>query len=303
MSENYLDLNNLFFEKKPLLGKVIVVTGASSGLGKAITLGLISSGAKVALIDISEKTTSFAEKINSDEEKEVALPIICSVTDEAQLEKAYSDITKRFSQIDGLINCAGIARLGAIDSLLPKDIKFSNEININGYFLNALFASKQMIKQKSGSIINISSASARGASENSSLYGVAKEAQCMMTRSWALDLGKYNIRVNAVLAGDLFGNEEIGVLSGIWNKEYFEKKAIDKGLISKTDSRLEKDVLDPEIRQLVINHYVKRTALAKEIEYKDVLSLIIFLLLDELSGKVTGESIAVTSGNPTVFSK
>ena len=187
--------------------------------------------------------------------------------------------------------------------LTEKDVKLSNDININGYFLNTNIASKKMIELgKKGAIINISSASARGASKGSSLYGVAKEAQCSMVRSFALDLGENGIRVNALLLGDLFGDEELGISSAIWNKTYFEKKAIDKGLIQKDDPRLQEEKLNSEVRAMVVNHYVSRTALQKQIIYQDVINQII-LLNSDLCSKITGESISITSGNPSAFSR
>ena len=201
-----------------------------------------------------------------------------------------------------MVNCAGLARLGNISELTEKDIKLSNSVNIDGYFLNASIASKQMIAKGGGSIINISSASARGASESSSLYGVAKEAQCMMTREWAMDLGKYGIRVNALLCGDLFGNEELGINSGIWNQSYFEKKAISKELVKEDDSRLGGEKLNPEIRKLVVDYYTKRTALGKEVTYGDIVTTII-LLCSDLCRNISGESIALTSANPSAFSR
>jgi NAD(P)-dependent dehydrogenase (short-subunit alcohol dehydrogenase family) len=205
--------------------------------------------------------------------------------------------------VSGLVNCAGIAKLGTIDSLSEKDIKSVTDVNINGYFLNASIASKKMIKTSSnGTIVNISSAAARGASKDSSLYGVTKDAQCMMTRSWALDLGEKGIRVNAILCGDLYGDEEKGILSEIWSQKYFEQKAIDKKLVKASDPRLGQKTLNKEIRALVIKYYINRTALAKEVTYKDAVTMVI-LLSSELTSKITGESIAVTSGQPTAFSR
>jgi 3-oxoacyl-[acyl-carrier protein] reductase len=298
---NFLNLNSLF--KDLLKDKVIVITGAGSGLGKAISLALPFTGAKIGLLDINKGAIGeIAEKINA-EMPETAFVMSASVTSEKELEKTYNELFSKYKRLDGLINAAGIARLGAIDSLEARDIKLANEINITGYFLNANFASKLMIQsKKKGSIINISSASARGASKGSSLYGVAKEAQCMMAREWALDLGEKGIRVNALLLGDLFGNEELGISSSIWDKEYFEKKAIDKGLVEESDPRLKEEKLNKEIRELVVKHYVGRTALKKEINYADVLNQII-LLNSDFCNKITGESISVSSGNPSAFSR
>ncbi|MBT4191847.1 MAG: SDR family oxidoreductase [Candidatus Diapherotrites archaeon] len=295
--DNILQLNPIL--ENLLKDKVIMVTGAGSGLGKALSIGLAFAGAKIGLVDINEEAiNTLASELNK--ENEIALPLKASVTNAIELEKAYSELVNKFTKIDGLINCAGIARLGTIDSLSEKDIKLANDVNMNGYFLNANIASKKM--QEGGNIINISSAAARGASKGSSLYGVAKEAQCMMTRSWACDLGEKGIRVNAILCGDLYGDEEKGILSAIWSQTYFEKKAVDKKLVDASDSRLGGETLNPEIRALVVKHYLERTALAKEVTYNDIATMVI-LLSSELTSKITGESIAVTSGQPTAFAR
>ena len=295
--QNTLKLNTAV--ENILKDKVIVVTGAGSGLGKAICLGLPYSGAKLGLIDINEdnllETASEVSKLGGE-----CFVMHASVTDEAVLETKYGELVKKFGKIDGLINVAGIAKLGGIDKLDSNTIKLSNDVNINGYYLNAAIASKNM--NDNGSIINISSNSARGVSKNSSLYSVAKEAQCAMVRSWAMDLGERGINANALLLGDLFGNKKLGIHSGIWNQKYFEDKAVNKGLVNKNNARLGKDKLNDEIRELVINHYVGRTALKKQLKYRDVVHQIIFLM-SSLGEKITGESITITSGNPGSFSR
>lgn len=300
MKENFLGIDTRFLGA--LEGKTVMITGAGSGLGKAIALGLPFAGAKVGVLDLNATAVkATADRINEEYEKK-AFPLVASVTDFAQLAKAYEELSKNTGGIDVLVNCAGIAKLGPINELNEKDIKMSNDVNVNGYFLNAAIAAKYFITKKSGVIVNISSASARGASENSSLYGMAKEAQCMMTRSWALDLGKHGIRVNTILAGDLYGDEKLGISSGIWNQQYFEKKAIDKWLISAGDKRIGEKQLNPQIRAMVIEHYAKRTALGEQITYKDIVEAIIYLS-SPLSSKITGESIAITAGNSSAFGK
>ncbi|MBT4596550.1 MAG: SDR family NAD(P)-dependent oxidoreductase, partial [Candidatus Diapherotrites archaeon] len=162
--DNILQLNPIL--ENLLKDKVIMVTGAGSGLGKALSIGLAFAGAKIGLVDINEEAiNTLASELNK--ENEIALPLKASVTNAIELEKAYSELVNKFTKIDGLINCAGIARLGTIDSLSEKDIKLANDVNMNGYFLNANIASKKM--QEGGNIINISSAAARGASKGSSL--------------------------------------------------------------------------------------------------------------------------------------
>ncbi len=295
--ENILKLNPAV--ENILKDKVIVVTGAGSGLGKAICLGLPYGGVKLGLIDIDESSLNETAQIISQAGGECFI-IHASVTDEKALTEKYEELVKKFGKIDGLINVAGIAKLGGIEELSPQTIKLSNDVNINGYYLNASIASKNM--NDNGSIINISSNSARGVSKDSSLYSVAKEAQCAMVRSWAMDLGERGINVNALLLGDLFGNEELGIFSKIWNQKYFEEKAISKGLVKKDDPRIGGEKVNEEIRELVINYYVGRTALKKQLKYRDIVHQIVFLM-SPLGEKITGESITITSGNPTSFSR
>jgi NAD(P)-dependent dehydrogenase (short-subunit alcohol dehydrogenase family) len=297
--KNLLQINPVF--ENILKDKVIVVSGCGSGLGKAISLGLIFTGAKIGLLDINKdaikKLKKEIEQIGGE-----SFEMHASVVDENKLQEVYFKIKEKYGKIDALINNAGIARLGKISELQKEDIEIANSININGYFFNAKIASKYMIENQRGSIINIASVSARSASINSSLYSVAKEAQCAMARSWALDLGPEGIRVNALLLGDLFGDEKLGIHSAIWNKEYFQTKAISKGLISSNDVRLSEKELNNEIRQKVIDYYKNRCALKKSITYTDVLHQIIFLISD-LGEKITGESISLSAGNPVAFSK
>ena len=141
--------------------KVVVVTLAGSGFGQAIALGFTFAGAKIGVLDINEQAViEVVKKINS-EFPNSAFGMVASVTDETKLEEVYAGLEKKLGSVDILVNCAGVAKLGTIDSITPKDIKFSTDVNINGYFLNAMIASKYMIKKKSGCILNVSSASAR----------------------------------------------------------------------------------------------------------------------------------------------
>ncbi len=290
--------------KPPLEGLVAVVTGAGSGIGKAIAIGLPFAGAKVFVLDIDEKhASSTVEWINNNYSSDTAYLMIASVTDPDTLSSKYKELFDQHQRLDILVNCAGIARLESIDKLSAEDISLAIDVNIKGYFYNANLASQYMIKAGNcGSILNISSASARVVSANSSLYGVTKESECMMAREWAADLGRYGIRVNTILAGDLFGDPELGIESALWNRDYFNHKAVLKGLVRSDDKRLKEKSLHPEIRQIVIEHYQKRTVLEKQLHYRDIIHEIIYLCSTQ-GEHITGESIAITSGNPSAMSR
>jgi len=121
-------------------------------------------------------------------------------------------------------------------------------------------------------------------------------------RSWALELGVHNITAFALLPGDLFGEPELGILSNIWNQKYFETKAVDKKLVQKKDPRLGGPELDPEVRQMVIDHYVNRTALKQRLYYKDVVNPLLYYV-SPVARFSTGESIPITGGNPAVMGR
>lgn len=290
--------------KPPLEDHVAVVTGAGSGIGKAIAIGLPFAGAKVFVLDIDEKrASSTVEWINDNFISDTAYLMVSSVTNPDTLRVKYKELFDLHQRLDILVNCAGIARLESIDKLSAEDISLAIDVNIKGYFYNANIASQYMIKAGNcGSIINISSASARVVSANSSLYGVTKESECMMAREWAADLGRYGIRVNTILAGDLFGDPELGIESALWNKDYFNHKAVIKGLVRSDDKRLKEKSLHPEIRRIVIEHYQKRTVLGKQLGYRDIIHEIIYLSSTQ-GEHITGESIAITSGNPSAMSR
>ena len=138
MYKNFLHLNDHF--KDLLKGKVVVVTGAGSGFGEAIALGFTFAGARIGVLDVnSDAVKMVVERINS-EFPDCAFPMVASVTDPVALERVYLELEKKFDSVDILVNCAGVAKLGLISALSPKDIAFSNDVNINGYFFNAMIA-------------------------------------------------------------------------------------------------------------------------------------------------------------------
>ena len=262
-----------------LQDRIAVVTGAGSGLGKSIAIGLVRAGAMVALADIDEKA---ALKTQQDIQNQIPAShtavIKCNVTDPASVEAGFTKIIAQLGGLDILVNAAGIAPAGALVDMPVDKWRFANEVNLTGYFLMAKYAAKLMIAQDmGGNIINLSSKSGLQASKNNTPYNAAKAAQIHMARGWAMEMGQYGIRVNSVCPGNVFEG------SKIWNPEYIKICAKKYGI--KPDE--------------VIPYYVSKTILNKEIKGSDVSDAIVFLASDK-SRMITGQTIVVDGGQVMV---
>ena len=187
-------INDLFSLKE----KIAIVTGASRGLGKAIAIGLAKAGANVVVTDIlnTSETVSEIKKLNR---KSLGLKI--DVSNKSDVEAMVKDVLEKFGNIDILVNNAGILRTGNAEVLDKKDWDKVIEVNLTGQFLCAQAVGRLMIKQKSGSIINIASIAGLGGYASSVPYSASKAGVILMTKTLAVEWGKYNVRVNAICPG------------------------------------------------------------------------------------------------------
>jgi len=288
-------------EVKPALeDKVVLITGAGSGMGKATAIGLPFAGAKVVVLDFDEPSAKeTVRRVREFYPEDSAYLSVTDVTKPEVLEAAYRKIIDHYGRLDVLVNCAGTAAPGRIHQVDVGRMLFANRLNIDGYELNGHYASKAMVELGiQGVLINISSASARiDSSKGSSVYNTAKEAQCRMVRAWAQDLGEYGIRANALLPGDLFGQPELDIYSGVWNDTYYRSKTEKPDVpVSSDDPRLKQDPLPNEVKEEIQQPYIARVALGKRLTYGDVVNELIKVCLPGCV--LTGESIPVTNGNP-----
>jgi citronellol/citronellal dehydrogenase len=189
--------------------KVAIVTGASRGIGKAIAIGLALKGVRVVLAARSEITKPEGlEGTIHETAKEIqelggkALPVKCDVTDEASVVAMVKTTEATFGQVDILVNNAGVAFFHPIAETPLKRWETVLKVNLTGAFLCAKAVLQQMVNQKSGSIINISSLAADerdgGAVPTGVAYAVAKAGLDRLTWGLAVETGKYNIAVNCV---------------------------------------------------------------------------------------------------------
>ena len=187
-------MNELF----DLTGKVAIVTGASRGLGKAIAIGLAKAGANVVVSDILDTTETVKEIKKLGRE---AIGIKTDVSNKAEVEAMVKQTVEKFGKIDILVNNAGIFRMSPAEGMKEEEWDKVIAVNLKGEFLCAQTVGKQMIKQKSGKIINIASVAGLRAFSQSSAYNVSKAGVILLTKTLAVEWGKYNIQVNAICPG------------------------------------------------------------------------------------------------------
>jgi len=174
-------------------GKVSVVTGAGSGIGKEVSIKLSDLGSTVILIGRSKKVTDLEKKIKK---KNVA-SYICDLSDEQSVKNLYKKIIKKYKKIDILINSAGVTASGNIDNTTSEDWQMINDNNGLNTFLCCKYFSKNMKKNKRGKIVNISSIAGRFRGRTSGLhYAYAKSGLIGFTRQLGAELAKWNINVN-----------------------------------------------------------------------------------------------------------
>lgn len=187
-------MKNLF----DLTGKYVVITGAGRGLGRAIAIGLANAGADVVVTDIID-TKSTVDEIHTFKKRAFDLKI--DVSKKSDVESMVQKVLKSFPRIDILVNNAGILRMAPSEIFTENDWEKVLKVNLTGQFLCAQAVGKQMITQKSGSIINVASVAGLFGFAQSLAYGVSKAGIILLTKTLAVEWGKHNIRVNAICPG------------------------------------------------------------------------------------------------------
>jgi NAD(P)-dependent dehydrogenase (short-subunit alcohol dehydrogenase family) len=178
--------------------KGAVVTGAASGIGKAIATAFIEAGASVLLCDLNAN----AVEAVASELGNRAIGRITDVSDEGQVESSMRAARDAFGSLDIVVNCAGFGAIAPLTELSGDKWKSVHAVTLNGVFYGVKHAARQMIEQgHAGVIINISSVNGRFPGEGQVAYCAAKAGVDMITRCGALELGPRGIRVVGIAPG------------------------------------------------------------------------------------------------------
>ncbi|SDV51173.1 SDR family NAD(P)-dependent oxidoreductase [Chitinasiproducens palmae] len=237
--------------------KVIIVTGAGSGIGEASARRFSAEGAAVVLVG---RTRDKLERVAADLPSERTLVHDADVSQLAQVETMIAATVSRFGHVDVLVNNAGVAPTGRIDEASVEDWRSVMSSDLDGVFYCTRAAIRHLIASR-GNIINVSSVSGLGGDWGMSFYNAAKGAVTNFTRSLAMDHGRDGVRVNAVCP-------------------------------SLTITDLTQDMLDDKA---LMARFEERIPLGRAAQPDDIASVIAFLASDD-ARFVTGVNLPVDGG-------
>jgi NAD(P)-dependent dehydrogenase (short-subunit alcohol dehydrogenase family) len=184
-----------------LTGKVALVTGAASGIGRACARALSEAGADVVCADINAAgAQTVADAIAAHQRR--ALAVTADVGDLGQIDAMVRQTLAAFGQIDILVNNAGVTRRADIMELTEADWDRIHRVNAKGVFFCLQRVAREMIPRRTGRIVNIASIAGKGyAGTSNAAYAASKGAVISLTRTAAQQLAKYDINVNAICPG------------------------------------------------------------------------------------------------------
>ena len=218
--------------KMRLEGKVAIVTGGGSGIGRSISVHLAQQGAIVLIIDINmsgaEETVELVRRAGGE-----ARAIRTDVTKKGDVQAMAAEARTSSGRIDILVNCAGTDKKGAVTELSVETWDMLMDLNLKGTFLCTQAVMPTMIDQHYGRIVNIASMAGKTGEPLTSPYCASKFGVIGFTQSVALEVGKHNVTINAVCPGpvntELFKQSiaQFASINGVSEEDYLKKVFID----------------------------------------------------------------------------
>ena len=183
-------------------GRVIIVTGASQGIGEACVRRLVADGAAVALWDVADAAgQALAAALQAEGRK--AAYFHCNVADKADVDAALAATLAAFGRVDGLVNNAGIFKAAEFLEVTESDWDAVIGVNLKGSFLVGQAVARELVRAGGGAIVNMSSVNGRLAIPTIASYNASKGGIDQLTRVMALALADRGVRVNAVAPGTI----------------------------------------------------------------------------------------------------
>ena len=214
-----------------LKNKKIIISAAASGIGWATAKICISKGATVFISDIDKKNLNKVKKHPLNKKKLFAYE--CDASNENDVKNLFKQISKKTKKIDSLINNVGIAGpTGTIEKLKSRDWEQTLKINVISHFYFTKLAIPMLKKNKGGSIINLSSGAGIMGFPLRSPYAASKWAVIGVTKTLAMELGKFKIRVNAICPGTIKGDRMVKVIRDKAKFLKTSKKLVEKDFVS-----------------------------------------------------------------------
>lgn len=186
---------------KRLEGQVAIVTGASRGIGRAVAIALATEGAKVVVNYAKSSQAADAVVAEIEEMGSQAIALQADVAQTDQVDALFSAVLEQWGRIDVLVNNAGIARDTLLIRMKLEDWQAVIDLNLTGVFLCTKAASKVMLKQRSGRIINVTSVVGEMGNAGQANYSASKAGVIGFTKSIAKEVASRGITVNAVAPG------------------------------------------------------------------------------------------------------
>lgn len=201
------------------MGKTVLVTGASKGIGRAIAEGMAERGYDVAINDIASEEAKLMEVAAAIEERGArVLPVIADVSNKSQVEAMVRTVLDEWDVLDVLVNNAGILTVSAVEDLAEETWDRVFEVNAKGVFLVTQAVIPHMKERREGRIIHIASIGGKRGGPGQAHYCSSKGAVIEFTRVLAMELGPYGINVNSVCPGIILtemGRNNLGTQEAI----------------------------------------------------------------------------------------
>lgn len=184
-----------------LEGKVAIVTGASRGIGRAIAIELAKNGAIVIINYNGSMEKALEAKALIEQNGGIAEIYQCNVSEYTKCEEFIQEVIKKYGRLDILVNNAGITKDGLLMKMSESDFDQVIDVNLKGAFNTIRFATRQMLKQKSGRIINLSSVVGVTGNAGQANYAASKAGVIGLTKATAREVASRGITVNAIAPG------------------------------------------------------------------------------------------------------